>query len=108
MATASKKTNGKASAVSAADLEEQITTLREELGTLTKTIAELAKAKGEETVADAKSKADDVREDAVDQVQAQTAALQDMANDFLNKQPATALGIAAGLGFLIGFLGSRR
>ena len=38
----------------------------------------------------------------------QAAAVQGQANDFIKNQPAAALGIAAGLGFLVGLISSRK
>ncbi|WP_299728043.1 DUF883 domain-containing protein [uncultured Tateyamaria sp.] len=95
----------------AADLSEQVETLRNDLATLTQTIAEMGKAKGDETVHKAKSKVSDVRDHAADVAETarlQAMELQDKADSFIKNQPATAMGIAAGVGFLVGFLGSRK
>ncbi len=111
MATASKKTNGRASDATAADLTAQIETLRDDLSALTKTIADLSESAREDVAASAKSKAEHLRgkaEDTAQAAQEQAARMQGQANEFIRNQPATALGIAAGLGFLIGLLGARR
>lgn len=100
MANAKSKTAD----MSAEDLSDQIETLRNDLSALTQTIADIGKAKGEETVATAKAKMSEAREKASDT--AEHARVR--AEDFMQTQPATALGIAAGIGFLIGFLGSRK
>ena len=59
----------------------------------------------------AQAKVDELRETAASHAAAasdQAAALQGQANDFVKNQPAAALGIAAGLGFLVGFMSSRK
>lgn len=110
MATSTKSLNGNTSATSA-DLADQIETLRNDLSMLTNTIAEIGIAKGEDAVTAAKSKAADVKATAADSAETarlQAMELQGQANDFIKNQPVTALGIAAGIGFLIGFMGSRK
>ena len=95
----------------AADLSEQVETLRKDLASLTQTIADLGKAKGNEAVNAARAKVSDARDhaaDAAETARLQAMEFQDKADSFIKHQPATALGIAAGIGFLIGFLGSRR
>jgi len=109
------QTNGHAKEQSVSDLTAQIDALREELGALTQSFAQesvqkaqaaksTVKSAAEDTVAYASLHAEDLRNRGVDAAQdAQAQAL-----DFMKKQPATAIGIAAGAGFLIGFLSSRR
>ncbi|RLJ51657.1 ElaB/YqjD/DUF883 family membrane-anchored ribosome-binding protein [Litoreibacter meonggei] len=111
MASTMTKLSTKSKSATAEDLAEQIETLRNDLGSLTQTIADLGKAKGDEALASAKSTADNVRAKAADSAETarlQAMELQDQANDFVKNQPATALGIAAGLGFLVGFFGARK
>lgn len=93
------------------DLAAQVETLRQDLATLTHSISDLGKAKGDAAVNAAKAKMADVRDQAADT--AETARLhamelQGQADTFIKNQPAAALGIAAGVGFLVGFLGSRK
>lgn len=93
------------------DLSAQVETLRQDLANLTQTIADIGKSKGDEAVSAAKNKASDMRDQAADA--AETARLhamelQDQADSFVKNKPATALGIAAGVGFLVGFLGARK
>lgn len=93
------------------DLTNQMEILRRDLGSLTQTMADLGRAKGEQAAAAVKSKAYDARDVASEKAELarlQAAQLHDQANDFIRSQPATALGIAAGLGFLVGYLGSRK
>lgn len=111
MATATKKANGRNNDASPEDIADQLAVLREDLSVLTKTIADLGQDAGDDALAALKSKAGDVRDKAsqsADAARAQTAQLQAQANDFIRDQPAAALGIAAGLGFLVGLLGARR
>jgi len=108
---ATSKLNGKKNAPSADDLAAQIEILRKDLGGLTETIAEFSKAKGSDAIDAAKSKAADVRDtaaDAAETARLQAIELQGQANEFIKHKPATALGIAAGVGFLVGFLSTRK
>lgn len=110
MSTATQKQNGKQDG-QAADIAEQIEILRADLGALTKVIADMGRESGKSAVSAVKDKAGHVRDLAADQ--AETAQLHAMelkgqADDFVRKQPATALGVAAGLGFLVGYMSSRK
>lgn len=111
MATAMEKLNRNADGVTSADLAKQVDVLRKDLGALTEIITDLGKSKGDDAVAAAKAKVDGVKEkatDTADIARLQAMELQGQANDFIKNQPATALGIAAGIGFLVGFMGSRK
>lgn len=108
---ATKALSSKNGSATTADLSDQIEILRNDLSALTQTIADLGKAKGDEAVSAAKAKAADVRDKAADHAETarlQALELQDRTNDFIRNQPATALGVAAGLGFLVGFMSSRK
>lgn len=108
---ASKIAEVKNSNTTANDVADQIATLRNDVSDLTRLIGELGKAKGGELSDAAKDKAEELRKRAqtqVDVVADHAAAAQDQANDFIKNQPAAALGIAAGLGFLVGFISSRK
>ncbi|WP_299286072.1 DUF883 domain-containing protein [uncultured Tateyamaria sp.] len=111
MASTLQKLNNKRDDVTASDVADQVEILRNDIAALTKTISDLSLAKGQEAAEAARSTLNDVRGKAADATE--TARLQamevgDQANAFIRNQPATALGIAAGLGFLVGFLGSRK
>lgn len=93
------------------DVGAQLEVLRDDIATLTHIIGDLAKTKGNEAVSTARAKASDLRDSAADHAETarlQALELQDRAGDFVRTQPATALAMAAGLGFLIGFFGSRK
>ena len=111
MAAVMEKLTRNDDTVTSADLASQMDVLRKDLSALTEIIADLGKAKGDEAVAAAKSKVDAVKDkaaDTADTARLQAMELQDQANTFIKNQPATALGIAAGVGFLVGFMGSRK
>lgn len=111
MATTAKRTNGKADGPTADDLAKQIEALQDDLGALTQTIADMGKAKGQAAVSATKAKLADARDNVADHAEtarAQAAELHGQANDFVKNQPAAALGIAAGLGFLIGMMTTRK
>ncbi|MGC1495677.1 MAG: DUF883 domain-containing protein [Sulfitobacter sp.] len=93
------------------DVTEQMAILRDDIRSLSETIAELAQAKGGEMSQAAKDQIHAARDTAnagVDAAKVQAAQLQGQANDFVRDQPAAALGIAAGLGFLVGMLSTRK
>lgn len=98
--------NGRASSkdVSIDDLANQIEVLKSDISGLTSTIAEYTKAKGAEASTTAKLKA----KEAVDTGREKALEAQLHAEDFVRTQPATALGLAAGLGFLVGMFTARR
>ncbi|SPH19578.1 hypothetical protein ASD8599_00312 [Ascidiaceihabitans donghaensis] len=111
MANAAKLLNGKAGTPTGEDIAKQIEVLQNDISSLTSTIAQMGKAKGDEAVSTAKAKLSDVRDQANDHAETarlQAMELQGQANDFIRKQPATALGVAAGVGFLVGLLSTRK
>ena len=99
---ATTTTNGTAPTV--ADLSKQIDTLRRDLTDLTGTIADLGRSKSAELSDAARQKGVETAE----YLGRRARDAQDQANQFVVNQPATALGLAAGAGFLIGYLSSRR
>lgn len=98
--------NGRATSkdVSIEDLANQIEVLKADISGLTSTIADYTKAKGAEASATAKTKA----KEAVETGREKALEAQLHAEDFVRTQPATALGLAAGLGFLVGIFTARR
>ncbi len=97
------------------DLSEQVATLRKDVGALTELLGEFGKAQGEQLTKAAKQKIDTISAEskarasaAADTASAQFSQAQAQANDFVKTQPATALGIAAGFGFLVGFMSGRK
>ncbi|NNE53481.1 MAG: DUF883 domain-containing protein [Sulfitobacter sp.] len=108
MATQTSKvsTNGKTGSkeVSVNDLSAQIELLKKDIADLTSSVGEFGKAK----TAEAKSKAKKTVEDIAETGKEKALETQLQAEEFVRTQPATALGIAAGIGFLIGLVTARR
>ena len=99
------------STTTTSDVSEQIAVLQNDLATLTKAISELTKDKGAQLSDTARLKVADAQQTAMDQIdtaKARADKLQGQASDFIREQPAMALGIAAGVGFLLGTLGNRK
>ncbi|MCF7746357.1 DUF883 family protein [Sulfitobacter sp. M39] len=86
------------------DISVQLAVLKDDIASLTSTMADLTKAKSAEAANHAKSTANDLahsgREKALE--------AQQSAEDFVRTQPAAALGIAAGVGFVAGLFATRR
>lgn len=94
-----------------ADVAEQMAILRDDVRSLTETVAQVAQAKGQELTHAANEQLVSARNAAnagLGTAKAQAVHLQDQANDFVRDQPAAALAIAAGLGFLIGLSSGRK
>ena len=105
MATTSKATlNGNDENVSVQDLSEQLEILKRDIAGLSTTLGEFTRAKGDEATAAAKAKARDLAQDSREKF----LEAQLHAEKFVHTQPASALGIAAGLGFLVGVFTARR
>ena len=86
------------------DVTEQLATLRADLSALTETMAGFAKESASE-FADRSRKEFTHRKAAA----AQSAAdLSRQAEDAVRAQPMTATAIAAGIGFVLGYISNRR
>lgn len=94
----------KSTEVSTEDLAKQIDTLKSDVVKLTEIISELGKSKGQ----DLKDSAREAGEAQLAKVQQSAQDVARKADDFVTEQPAMALGIAAGVGFLIGMIANRR
>ena len=101
---ASNATRKSTSEPSLEDLTEQMAILRDDIAALTSTVGNFGKAKADEAAETVKSTAADLKEAG----QQSLAETQARAEDFIRSQPATALGLAAGVGFLVGLLTARR
>lgn len=104
MATTKTSNGSKSSNVTVDDLSDQITVLKNDIAALTNTLGAYSKAKTSDATKSAKQTVDELttagREKALE--------TQAQAEDFIRTQPATALGIAAGVGFLVGLVTARR
>ena len=100
-----------ATAPSTADLAAQLEALKADIVGLSETIAALGKAKGKEVKEYAAAEAAALRErgeEKVAHLQQRAGVLSDQANAMINQNPATAIGVAAGVGFLVGILLTRK
>ncbi|KHA53154.1 DUF883 family protein [Sulfitobacter geojensis] len=93
------------------DVSKQMAVLREDIANLSATVAEYGKAQGAIMKSAATQKADQ----AVETGAAAAEALKVKANktytdaeDAVRANPGTAIGIAAGVGFLVGMMSARR
>lgn len=103
--------NGTTKDPSVSDLAKQIETIQKDLGDLTGLMKEMGKAQAAKLSDEAEAKAKELQgkgEDAAKMAREQLDSLQTQANDYIKTQPATAIGIAAGLGFLVGLVMTRR
>lgn len=108
---ATKATNGNGSNPTPGDLTDQIAVIRDDIAALTRMMSDVGKGKANEAADAVKAQAADAQQRLSEHAEVARQHAADMhgqANDFVRNQPATALGIAAGLGFLFGYLGSRR
>jgi ElaB/YqjD/DUF883 family membrane-anchored ribosome-binding protein len=104
-------TNGSAKDVSVEDLTNQIEILRKDLSDLTSTMSDMGKAKKAQLADAAAQQVEAARQKGIetaDLLGSHARDVQGQANDFVKSQPATALGIAAGVGFLVGLMSTRR
>lgn len=108
MAAAQTKTEA---APSTDDLAQQIDSLRADISAIATTLGKMGRAQGEAAIHTARGKAQALKAegDAVYEaaaMRASEAAAQ--AEEAVRQRPATALGIAMGVGFLIGYLTGRK
>jgi len=93
------------------DLQEQITTLREDISALTTTLGNYGKARSEDLSASARAQAQRMAamgEAGLADAQRQATDAYSQAETRVRENPATAMGMAAGLGFLVGLIMGRR
>ncbi|GHA44081.1 hypothetical protein GCM10008927_06070 [Amylibacter ulvae] len=86
------------------DLAKQIETLKGDLVDLTEMMGKVGKNKGQQIAQSAR----ETGEAQLAKVQHGAERAVHKADDFVNEKPAMALGIAAGIGFLVGMTASRR
>jgi len=93
------------------DVTQQMAILREDIANLTATVAEYGKAQGAALKSTAAHKAADLAETGAataEALKAQAGKTYSGAEGAVRANPATAVGIAAGVGFLVGMLTARR
>lgn len=101
----------KAADAAGQDLQEQLRSLRADVAELTTTLGRFSRAQAESLRDQAQEGLRAARTEAEEQL----AAAGDFAGrkyveteDYIRANPATAIGIAAGVGFLVGLVMSRR
>lgn len=104
MAKANASLNGSNKSISVEDLSAQIDVLKNDLSTLTQALSEYGMSKSQDAKRAAQQTAADLQTAGRDKAR----EAQAQAEDFVHNQPATSLGLAAGLGFLVGMITARR
>ncbi|MBB4302723.1 ElaB/YqjD/DUF883 family membrane-anchored ribosome-binding protein [Rhodobium orientis] len=110
MATATPTGNGKTDGPSAAELDEQIRQLRTDITELAHTMRGMGDAKARDFKKRARGKAEEISAGAEDALTALTDQLEEIERQVgrkVRKNPFAALGIAAGVGFLVAMLARR-
>ncbi|WP_323035309.1 glycine zipper domain-containing protein [Pararhodobacter sp.] len=93
------------------DVAQQMAVLREDIAALAATVAEYSKAQGAALKSSATEKVAGLAESgasAANALKAQAEKSYSDAEEAVRTNPAAAVGIAAGVGFLIGMLTARR
>jgi len=93
------------------DLVTQIKILKDDIASLTQTVGEVGKAEASRAVTLAKVKGQEVKEAGEEKLTDARSLAESYGREagiMVREQPATALGVAAGVGFIIGFLMSGR
>lgn len=122
MARAAAYTNGKAAEADLVALQKQIAILKDDLSNITSTLGDYGKHQSLSTLDGAKAQAETARVAALarietltaqasaqlEQIRAGAGTVATQADTFVKERPATAVGIAAGIGFALGLLTARR
>ena len=93
------------------DLMAQIETLKKDIGGLTKLVTDVGQSEAKKMLNTALDKKDEMQKAGEDQLQQLKATAEGYGRDagaMMREQPAQALGIAAAIGFFLGFLMSGR
>lgn len=93
------------------DLTDQVATLKKDLAGITDLLGEIGARRKDETIAAARARAAELRargEDTLTEAQLRAEDMQEQAYAAIRRQPGTAIGIAVGVGFLVGLLTSRK
>ncbi len=86
------------------DLSIQMSILKDDIAALTGSVSDYSKTKAR----DAKDQARTTAHDYAEAGKEKAVEAQQNAEAFIRTQPATAMGIAAGVGFLVGLIAARR
>lgn len=110
MSSTSTNGNSKVNATSE-DLAAQIETLRADLETLTRTMSAAISERATNAGAKARRAKDDLMDEAqvrMDELTASASSLRTDAEAAVVRNPSLSLGIATGIGFLVGLMLARR
>ncbi|MEI4485403.1 hypothetical protein V8J36_04315 [Frigidibacter sp. MR17.14] len=122
MARAAAYTNGKAAEADLVALQKQIAALKDDLSNITTTLGDYGKHQSLSTLDTAKAQAETLRAQTLakldtltsqaaaqlETMRAQAGTVATQADTFVKERPATAVGIAAGIGFALGLLTATR
>ena len=92
------------------DLARQVEALKADISLLTESIGEYGRATGRHYKSEAKRRASGLRREAegrADQLRHVAEDRYDEIEQYVRQNPATALGIAAGIGLLVGLMTRR-
>ncbi|QIE47330.1 DUF883 domain-containing protein [Pseudohalocynthiibacter aestuariivivens] len=108
---AQSKTTSSSGDTSVADLTDQIQTLKGDIAKITEILGEIGVEKRDQATAKLRETASEVRAQGERHLRDAQARAEDVgaqAADAVRQQPAAAIGIAVGVGFLIGLVTSRK
>lgn len=114
MATSTATNTGPTPLKPASDTEalsEQISTLRADVSALAELMGDIGKARGQEAKHRIEEKAHEARdrgEEALREAGARFSELEGETRSNIAANPFRAIGIAAAVGFVLGYVGSRR
>lgn len=94
-----------------ADLSRQVEELKADIARLTESLGDYGKAQGRRYATQARGKAQELQGKAGEQAHAlrsQAEGQIDDVEDYVRRNPFTAMGIAAAIGLLIGLFNGRR
>jgi ElaB/YqjD/DUF883 family membrane-anchored ribosome-binding protein len=111
MAQAQAKAANEAAKDNVEQLSEQMAVLRNDIAAISKSLADLGVASKDAAIENAKVKAAELRasgEKHLSAAQDRAEELGQQAADAVRQQPAAAVGLAVGVGFLLGFITGRK
>ncbi|MGE0845805.1 MAG: YqjD family protein [Flavobacteriaceae bacterium] len=109
-ATAAAKRRGNGSPVSASDIEAQIAQIRGDIAELGKVVSAYGTGKAKEMKGRADAASSDIADssrEALASLRSEFEALESDLRARVREKPVQALGIAAGIGFLVALLARR-
>ncbi|WP_299845932.1 hypothetical protein [uncultured Roseovarius sp.] len=108
---AQSKAGAKTSTPETERLSAQIDALEDSIAKISKTLVEMGSARRDAVISDATEKVAHLKTSSEKHLQEMQDKAEDIANrtgDAVRRQPATAVGLAVGVGFLLGFLSGRK